>query len=309
MLESGSVAISTSARVGAARAPVAEHERERARAPQGRNRAQHPALARHQVSSCLADGTRLLSGSQDKTFKLWDAATGRLLRTFEGHSETVTSVAFSPDGTRLLSGSDDKTLKLWDAASGNLIRGWEAQRLGVTAVAFSPDGTHLLSAGSDPVGRMDNTLRLWDAASGQLVRIFGASATYTPDGTKWHGSVHEGHSNSVTSVAFSPDGTRLLSGSEDKTRQAVGRRHRAADPHLRGARREVKSVAFSPDGTRLLSGGRDDTLKLWDTASGQLIRTFEASSSVSSVAFSPDGTRVLSGGLAAPGCGMPLADS
>ncbi|MET0166214.1 MAG: WD40 repeat domain-containing protein, partial [Vicinamibacterales bacterium] len=189
------------------------------------------------------DGTRLLSGSQDKTVKLWDAATGRLLRTFEGHSEAVTAVAFSPDGARLLSGSHDKTVKLWDAASEKLIRSWEAQRLGVTAVAFSPDGKHVLSAGSDPVGRMDNSIRLWDAASGQMVRVFGAYATYTPDGTKWHGSVQDGHSNSVTSVAFSPDGSRLLSGSDDKT------------------------------------------VKLWDAATGQLIRTFEGHSDrVASVA-------------------------
>ena len=62
---------------------------------------------------------RVLSGSDDKTLKLWDAATGALLRTFEGHSGSVNSVAFSPDGTRLLSGSWDKTLKLWDAATGS----------------------------------------------------------------------------------------------------------------------------------------------------------------------------------------------
>ncbi len=67
----------------------------------------------------------MLSGSDDKTLKLWDAATGALLRTFEGHTDVVTSVAFSPDGTRVLSGSGDKTLKLWDAATGALLRTFE----------------------------------------------------------------------------------------------------------------------------------------------------------------------------------------
>ena len=240
-----------------------------------------------------ADGSRLISGGQDKTVKLWDTATARLLRTFEGHSDAVTSVAFSPDGSRLISGSHDKTLKLWDAASGRLIRSWEAQRLGVTAVAYSPDGTQLLSAGSDPVGRMDNTVRLWDAASGQLIRSFGAYANDAPEGTKSHGAVQDGHSNSVTSVAFSPDGTRLLSASDDKTLKlwdaATGQLMRTFEAHT-----EVKSVVFSRDGTRLLSGGNGDTLQLWDAASGQLIRTH--SSSALSVAFSPDGTRLLAGG-------------
>ena len=112
------------------------------------------------------DGTRLLSGSDDKTLKLWDAATGALLRTFEGHSDQVRSVAFSPDGTRLLSGSDDRTLKLWDAATGALLRTLEGHSDHVRAVAFSPDGTRLLS-GSD-----DRTLKLWDAATGAALRTF-----------------------------------------------------------------------------------------------------------------------------------------
>src|SRR5262245_54154533 len=64
------------------------------------------------------DGTHLLSGSVDATLKLWEAATGRLIRTFEGHSDTISSVAFSPDGARLLSGSiADRAPKLWDAAT------------------------------------------------------------------------------------------------------------------------------------------------------------------------------------------------
>jgi len=75
------------------------------------------------------DGTRALSGSEDGTLKLWDAASGQLLRTFEGY-HNVYSVAFSPDGTRVLSGGDYEsvlgshadTLKLWDVASGELLR-------------------------------------------------------------------------------------------------------------------------------------------------------------------------------------------
>ena len=199
-----------------------------------------------------------------------------LLRTFEGHSDAVTSVAFSPDGARLLSGSSDNTLKLWDAASGQLIRSWAAQRLSVTAVAFSPDGRYLLSAGSDPSGRMDNSVKLWDAQSGQLVRVFGAYATYTPEGTKWHGSVQDGHTDSVTSVAFSPDGTRLVSGSDDKTVKHWDVSSGKLIRTLEGHSASVKSVTFSPDGSRVLSGGNlDGDLRLWDAATGRLIHLFK----------------------------------
>ena len=90
-------------------------------------------------------------GSDDKTLKLWDAATGKLLRTFEGHSSAVCSVALSPDGRTVLSGSDDKTLKLWDAATGKLLRTFEGYSYSLTLAAFSPDGRTVLSAGDDTV--------------------------------------------------------------------------------------------------------------------------------------------------------------
>ena len=64
------------------------------------------------------DGTRLASGSYDKTVKLWDTRTGGEVRTLRGHTSLVFSVSFSPDGTRLASGSGDNTVKLWDARSG-----------------------------------------------------------------------------------------------------------------------------------------------------------------------------------------------
>ena len=179
----------------------------------------------------------MLSGSGDKTLKLWDAASGRLIRTFEGHSGGVVSVAFSPDGTRVLSGSWDKTLKLWDAASGQLIRTFEGHSGGVGSVAFSPDGTRVLS-GSD-----DKTLKLWDAASGQLIRTF------------------EGHSGGVYSVAFSPDGTRVLSGSGDGTERIWDARTGQLRASLFGSR-SGKWLAMTPKGFFAASGKGTDMLSV-----------------------------------------------
>ena len=129
------------------------------------------------------DGTRVMSGSRDKTLRLWDAVSCAHLNTLEGHSAWVWAVAFSPDGTRAVSGSEDKTLRLWDAGSGAHLKTLEGHSTSVNAVAFSSDSKHIVS-GSD-----DQTLRLWDAVSGA------------------HLNTLKGHSTSVKAVAFSPDGT------------------------------------------------------------------------------------------------------
>jgi WD40 repeat protein len=106
------------------------------------------------------DGSQVLSGSNDRTLRLWDVATGTEIRTFKGHSDDVRSVAFAPDGSQVLSGSDDKTLKLWDVATGMEIQTFTGHSDNVTSVAYSPVLLMALS-GSD-----DKTLKLWDL-SGQ----------------------------------------------------------------------------------------------------------------------------------------------
>jgi hypothetical protein len=218
------------------------------------------------------DGRTALSGSRDRTLKLWDVATGQEIRTFTRHYDAVYSVAFAPEGRTALSGSQDKTLKLWDVATGQEIRTFIGHSDVVNSVAFAPDGRTAVS------GSQDKTLKLWDVATGRESRTF------------------TGHLGIVTSVAFAPDGRTALSGSSDKTLKlwdvATGQEIRTFIGHSD----IVNSVAFAPDGRTAVSGSSDETLRLWDVATGREIRTFTGhSDSVRSVAFAPDGRTALSG--------------
>jgi WD40 repeat protein len=151
------------------------------------------------------DGRRVLSGGDDHSVRLWDLESSREIRRFEGHSDTVSGVAFVPTGRWILSGSSDKTARIWDPESGRELRRFTGHQTWVNGVAYAPDGRRVLTGPGGEIhnGQFsdgpDTTIRLWDVASSQEVCRL------------------EGHTASVTSVAFSPDGRKALSGSLDKT--------------------------------------------------------------------------------------------
>ena len=266
------------------------------------------------------DGHRIVSGSYDRTLRLWDAATGQPIGPpLTGHTDVVRSVAFSPDGRRIVSGSDDLTVRLWDADTGRPIRPPLTGHGGhVTSVAFSPDGRRIVS-GSD-----DRTVRLWDADTGRQIGApltghtnWVTSVAFSPDGGRvvsgswdktlrlWDagtgqpvGAPFTGHTNWVTSVAFSPDGGRIVSGSYDNTlRLWDAGTGQPIGPPLTGHTDVVRSVSFSRDGRRIVSGSNDNTVRLWDAGTGQPIGTplIGHDGTVYSAVFSPDGHRVVSG--------------
>jgi len=230
------------------------------------------------------DGKYLASGSWDKTIKIWDAVSGREIRTLEGHTSTVCSVAYSPDGKYLASGSWDKTIRIWDMVSGKNIRTLYEHSGTVCSVAYSPDGKYLAS------GSGDNTIRIWDIAD--FFKIVYASGI----NIRINMRTLQGHFGYVNSVAYSPDGKYLASGSYDNTIRIWDTVSGKIIQTLKGHTFNVNSVIYSPDGKNLASGSWDKTIKIWDAASGRNIQTLEGhTSNVNSVAYSPDGKYLASG--------------
>jgi eukaryotic-like serine/threonine-protein kinase len=223
--------------------------------------------------------TRLVSGGEDRTARLWDPATGALLANCQGHDSKVIGAAFSPDGARLVTASSDGTARQWDAATGRELEPPYDRHTGeVLTAAYSPNGQWVASAGTD------RTVRVWRATGRQDVA-----------------NLH-GHTGGVVEVAFAPDGRRLASISRqssivsegDGTARVWDVDPRASLPVLRGHSRAIYPVAFSPDGRWIASGDLGGEVRLWDAATGEAYATLPHPGVVWGLSFSPDGTSLLS---------------
>ncbi|MBN3942085.1 serine/threonine-protein kinase [Nostoc sp. NMS9] len=273
------------------------------------------------------DGYTLASGSDDKNIKLWDLNTQKVLASLSGHSHAVKSVAFSPDGKILATASDDKTIKLWEVETLKEICILLGHSHAVKSVAFSPDGQILAS------GSWDKTVKLWDVNTGtEICTITGhqlqvnsvafspqgqllASASYDRTIRLWQipvleGSQREfqnrpcysllstlsGHAWAVLTVAFSPNGKILATGSDDNTIKLWEVNTGQLICTFVGHSWSVVAVAFSADGETLLSASCDKTVKLWRVSTAEEIATLSGHvDSVSAVAVSKVTQLIASG--------------
>jgi WD40 repeat protein len=171
-------------------------------------------------------GDVLAAGDRKGNVRLCDPTTGDVISTLNGHSRSVTSVTWSPDGTMLASGSEDTTVKVWDTQTGDVKRSWRGHSDYVRVVCFSPNSSQIASASDD------KTVIIWDVQTGANIAS-PLMRGHSPDNSECTCQHYDedgdenyekdalcpvnGHSNRVTSVTWSPDGTMLISGSFDKT--------------------------------------------------------------------------------------------
>jgi len=235
------------------------------------------------------DGARVLTASGDKTARVWDAATDEVIAVLAGHKGWVYSAAFSPDGTRVVTAAEDKTARVWDAATGREIavlkghcpsgQDYGAFGCSVLGAAFSPDGSRVVTASGD------TTARVWDAATGEEIAVLKGHCP--PDLDYELGC-------SVHSAVVSPNGTRIVTASDDNTARIWDAATGKEIASLAGHEDTVYSAAFSPDGTRVVTAAEDKTARIWDAATGKEIAVLKGhGAAVVRAVFSPDGTRIV----------------
>jgi WD40 repeat protein len=255
------------------------------------------------------DGRTIASGGEDATVKLYDLGTGECLRTYLGHSNELKSVIFSQDGETLISSGKDRNIKLWDVGTGRCLKTLVGHEDWIWSIAYN--ATHqILVSGSE-----DRTVRLWSLNTGKCLRVFQGYANtiyamafipphadsqpmlatgYFGGGLRlWNiedgrSTSLSGHTSSIRTLAFSPDGRFLASGgSGDDPIIKLWRVRDGQCCHiLTGHTDGMWDVKFSPDGRILASSSSDQTARLWDTLTGECLQIVaECIDWLTSVAF------------------------
>ena len=269
------------------------------------------------------DGNTIAAASGDKTVSLSDATTGELINTLTGHTDAVSSVAYSPDGSTIISASMDDTVQLWDAATGEHKAALRGHNHYVNSAVYSPDGNTIASRGWDGVFFWALTLGEAKATIKKSVRSIAALA-YSPDGNTiaianvdgtvdlWDAgnaqnnaipqqkyslrSFIVGHKRWADQLAYSPDGRTIVCANSSGIHlwNAATGKHIAT---FKGHTDNLNSVAYSPDGKTIASGSAyiDNSVRLWDTETGEQKNILRATGIVYSIVFSPDGKTIAAG--------------
>jgi WD40 repeat protein len=195
------------------------------------------------------DNSILVGGSWQKIW-VWNLQSGAIIRTIEGHSHWVLSVAISPDGNTLVTGSSDKTIKVWNLKNGQLIHtlidlSWSSNW--ITAVDITPDGKTIVS------GSTNKTIKIWDLNTGKLNETLQDSKELS----------------SVLSLCISHDGKVIACGSTNNKITLWNLDSGKLIRSIEGHSAWIQSLIITSDNTTLISGSRDGVVKFWQSKSGE----------------------------------------
>lgn len=214
-------------------------------------------------------GTVLASvSSKDNSIRLWDVVSGKVIKYLDGHSDAINEITYDPTGNFLASSSKDGSIRIWDVAN-------EKKAININhysiakSIAYDPTG-RILATGSD-----DSDVRLWDSRTGELMHVLN------------------GGPSAINHIMFSPNGKVLALASNDSIRllsPKSGKLLRIFDNY---SSTSITSLAYSPDGSIIASGTFDQRIHLWDSQTGDLLKTlFAHSGFIEDLTFSPDGTKL-----------------
>jgi dipeptidyl aminopeptidase/acylaminoacyl peptidase len=198
------------------------------------------------------DSKRIATAGADRTIRVFEVESGKLLTQIEDHADWIFAIAFSPDGKRLASASRDKTAKVFDLEKKESLVTFPGHVQPVYTVSFTPDGKGVATGGED------NRIRIWN-----------------PDGDAK--SIREigGFGGTVFKLRNTPDGKSLLGCGADKAISVFDAKG-SPQRKLQGHNDWIYALAISHDGKTVASGSWDGEVKLWNLADGKLVRTIVA---------------------------------
>jgi serine/threonine-protein kinase len=275
------------------------------------------------------DGKYLLTSGQDKLVRVWDATTGKPVRTLKGHEANVRALSLLPGGRRVLTASADKTVKLFDIETGEHVRTFFGSPSPISNVVALPNGRRFLTAAHD------GSVWLWDVDRGEPVVKYAAAPlpvyglavtrdsrravaatwddrrnsarpgddlTKRPQTRVWLFDLATGKeirsvptAASVSHVTLSPNSRHAAFGTGDGV--MVWDLDTGALRSFTGLPARVTCAAYTRDGRHIVSTGHDKSISLWDATTGRLIESVPVHPSAGyGVGFSPDGKRVATSG-------------
>ncbi|MDX2232581.1 MAG: NACHT domain-containing protein [Leptolyngbyaceae cyanobacterium bins.349] len=231
-----------------------------------------------------ADSSTLVSGSHDQTVRFWNPEIGQCRCVLQGYVNSIRSIVWSPDSQNLASSSTDKLIRVWDVHTGRCLNTLTGHQAWIFSVAWSPIA---ISVGSGVSGTIlassaaDCTIKLWDATTGQCLKTLS------------------GHTSWVWSVAWSPDGLQLASGSSTNDLTARIWNPVTGDclQVLVGHQSWIWWVKWSPNGKVLATAADDKRIKLWNPQTGECLRTIHDDRQLGvALTWSPDSQKLATSG-------------